>query len=337
MRRRDFLASSMTAAVAGAVGATFGVSKRAEAAPLQTQTALTVLRRAKELEAAGNVDRLKTMYHPQMLRVDPSAVSPMVGRDSVADKLRVAVAQRQLAYFHYRQPQVVPAGNAAIVVSNYEAGYTEAGKTVEDSGKSANIVLLTPGAERVAVEVLVPNIYAGSYGARGMALARPRFGRFPARALGQPPFSTPTTAGGGQNDVLFSLVRRINAAWVAGTPETILRMANPTGVFLIGDYSPYYLSGTQEIREHFADFYKDGRVNRLQELNPTVRIFGSAAAVAFDFDLDYVVGGQQRQSPGRAVYGFIKAAQGQRWGMAYCTASHLVDSNIGDPYPLPSD
>lgn len=339
MRRRAFITSSISAAVGGTVAATVrGVGTAEAAQPQEPGVALATLRTAKHLEITGDFDRLRTVYHPEALRVGPSLIRPLVGRETIVDNARRTTTERQLAYFYYRQPQVVAIGNAALVVSNYEAGYTEGGRTVEDSGKSVNVVLLRPAPPRTALEVLVPNIYAGSYGARGMALARPRFGRFPARALGQPPFTPLTTAGGGENDILFNLVRRINAAWVAGNADDILRLSNRSGVFLIGDYSPYYITGISDVREHFADFYKDGRVNQLQELNPTVRIWGSAAAVAFDFDLDYVVGGQQRRSPGRAVYTFARGgAPGVRWAMAACAASHLVDASVGDPYPLPGE
>jgi hypothetical protein len=259
-----------------------------------------------------------------------------VGRATIVENVRTSSANRRLDYFYYRQPQVVVSGRAALVVANYEAGYNIAGRTVEDSGKSASVVLLGPNPPLIAQEVVVPNIYAGSYGALGTALARPRFGKFPLRALGQPPVTAATGAGGGENDVLFGLVRRIDAAWVAGNADEILRLSNRRGVFLIGDYSPYYITGTEAIREHFADFYRTGRVNNLQELNPTVRIWGNMAAVAFDFDLDYTVNNQQRRNPGRAVYTFIRGgAPNIRWAMAACSATHLVQGDIGDPYPVP--
>jgi hypothetical protein len=208
---------------------------------------------------------------------------------------------------------------------------------VEDSGKSTSVVLLGPNPPLIAMEVDVPNIYAGSYGARGTALARPRFGIFPLRALGQPPITAATTAGGGENDVLFNLVKRINRAWVAGNAAEIMRTANRSGVFLVGDYSPFYLSGTEQIREHFDDFYQTSRVHSIQELSPTVKIWGDVAAVAFTFDLDYEINNQRRRAPGRAVYTFVRrGAAGLPWGMAACSATHLVTRDIGDPYPLPT-
>jgi ketosteroid isomerase-like protein len=337
MRRRVFITSSITGVLAGTTASTMRGAAPAEAVqPGTPERALRTLRSAKQLEVAANVERLRSMYHSDALVVEPGSIRPVIGRAMIADNARRIVDERKLLYFYYRQPQVLAMGRTALVVSNYEAGYTTGGRTVEDSGKITNVVLLGPATPLVAVEVVVPNIYQGSYGALGTALTRPRFGRFPLRALGEP-LSAATTAGGGENDVLFNLVKRINAAWVDGNPTALLRMANTSGVFLVGDYSPFYVSGVDDVRDHFADFYKDGRVNSLREVNPTVRIFGDAAAVAFDFDLDYVVGGQQRRSPGRAVYVFNRrGAPGMPWAMASCSASHLVLANIGDPYPLPA-
>ena len=107
-------------------------------------------------------------------------------------------------------------------------------------------------------------------------------------------------------------------------------------MFLIGDYSPYYITGTDEVREHFADFYKTSRVNAIRELQPTVKIWGDTAAVAFTFDLDYTINNVNRRAPGRAVYTFARRGAARLpWGMAACAASHLVQGDIGDPYPLP--
>ncbi|HYR07240.1 MAG TPA: hypothetical protein VEQ60_05715, partial [Longimicrobium sp.] len=112
------------------------------------------------------------------------------------------------------------------------------------------------------------------------------------------------------------------------------------------------------LREHFADFYATGRVTSIQELNPVVRIWGSMAAVAFDFDLDYTINNQQRRAPGRGVYTFVRSGQSTRgdgaafggaradaqfaaftaatqpaqYEMAVCTASHIVGAELGDPY-----
>lgn len=365
MQRRTFLRSS----VAGVLTGSLATQLEAAAAPLQPATdeqaerALGALRAAKRVEARGAFAELRSTYHSDAVLMEPSLAKPAVGRAAIADGLRALAPERTLLYFYYRQPQVVQAGNAALVVSNYEAGYRVGDKVVEDSGKTSNVVLLGPEPPLIAQEVVVPNIYAGSYGSLGTALARPRYARFPLRALGQPPFQAPDSAGGGESDVLFSLVRRINGAWVDGRPEEILRVSNPTGAFLIGDYSAFYITGTEAFREHFDDFYSTGRVMSIHEVNPVVRIWGPMAAVAFDFDLDYAINNQQRRAPGRAVYTFVRSGQaagaavrplGRRpagaeradirlntttvsepWSMGACAASHLVGPTIGDPYVIP--
>jgi hypothetical protein len=328
MDRRTFLGTCITGVATAAVAeAQPPVDARAKA--------LAALRSARQQEIAGNADRVRLAFHSDALRVEPDVLAPSIGRAAIGESLRATGRERKPVYFYYRQPQVRMFGSMALVVSNYEAGYDEAGKTVEDTGKVVNLVLTAPTPPVIALDVIVPNLYAGSYGALGAALAPPHFGLYPVRALG-PATQPPTSAGGGENDILFRQVQEIDRAWVTGNANDLLRRADRGGVFLIGDYSPYYITGSDDIRQHFQDFYKTSRVNALRELNPTVKIWGTVAAVSFNFDLDYVLGGAQRRSPGRAVYVFNqRGAVGVPWAMAACAASHLVTRNIGDPYPLP--
>jgi ketosteroid isomerase-like protein len=261
-------------------------------------------------------------------------LKPSIGRAAIKETISKKARDRKLVYFYYRQPQVVVFGSSALVVSNFESAYDAGdGKPVEYTGKSASVVLIGPKEPLIAQEVLVPNIQAGGYGPMGRALAPTQYGIYPLRALGPDPVRA-SSAGGGEYDVIYSKVRQIHDAWVAGDTTTILKHANKSGVFLIGDYSPFYVSGIEDVKQHFADFYKTSSVKFVRELDVTVRIWGDAAAVAFGFDLDYTINGVNRRSPGRGVYTFARA--GATWNMASCTASHLVDRRVGDPYPVTS-
>lgn len=330
--RRAFI--NTCALTAGAVAtARFGSAAQTGVSDAASR-ALGALNAAKLLEAKGDYRALQTAYHSDAILVEPGSVQPNIGRASIAENIRKGSEKRRLLYFYYRQPQVVVIGNAALVVSNYEAGYDSGGKTTEDTGKTTSVVLLGPDQPLITQDVQVPNIYAGGYGPLGTALSAPRFGLFPIRVLGPDP-APAKSAGGGENDVLFNTVRRINESWVTGKAEDLLKFANRTGVFLVGDYSPFYISGVEDVRQHFADFYRTSKVTFVRELAPTVRIWGDAAAVAFNFDLDYTINGKARRSPGRAVYTFARSGTTDvQWAMAACAASHLVLRDIGDPYPL---
>jgi len=336
MRRRAFIRTCSLATVGA------GVAHRT-VATAQTRLsdagarAITALNMAKQLEIKGDFKSIQTAYHSDAILVEPGSLQPNIGRASIAQNLQKGAGKRRLLYFYYRQPQVVELGNAALVVSNYEAGYESGGKTTEDSGKTTNVVVLGSDQPVITQDVQVPNIYAGGYGPLGTALSAPKFGLFPIRVLGREP-TTAKSAGGGENDVLFNQVRQINESWVTGRAEDLLKYANRSGVFLVGDYSPFYLSGIEDVRQHFADFYRTSKVTFVREVAPTVRIWGDMAAVAFNFDLDYTINGKPRRSPGRAVYTFAKGgSEVGQWAMAACAASHLVLRDIGDPYPLNLD
>jgi Domain of unknown function (DUF4440) len=330
MRRRNFIASCAS----GMIAAT--VLRGQTRSPDASTKAMSALIAAKQTEASGNFGQLQKAFHSDALRVEPSALNPIIGRAAIAESLQKNVQERKLLYFYYRQPQVLAVGSSAIVISNYEAGYESDGKTVEETGKSSNVVLVGSNPPTIALEVLVPNLSAGAYGALGTALSAPHFGIFPVRALNLEAAKDTKAAGGGEKDLLYSEVQRINNAWVSGNANELLKYANKSGVFLIGDYSPFFITGTDEIKQHFADFYKTSKVNSIRSLDPNVRIWGDTAAVYFSFDLDYNLGGKDRRSPGRAVYTFTRrgaAITSAPWAMAACSASHLVLRNIGDPYP----
>jgi ketosteroid isomerase-like protein len=359
MHRRAFIGSCVSGTVAAAVATTVPGAARPKSQDARPEEALLALKEAKQLEIKGDFDQLGKAYHSDSLLVEPGMLQPSVGRAAIRKTLSSHARDRKLLYFYYRQPQVVVFGNSALVVSNFEAAYdTGDGKPSEFTGKSASVVLLGPKPPLIAQEVMVPNIYAGGYGPLGRALAPTRFGIYPLRALGPEPVAA-TNAGGGENDVLFAKVRQIHQAWVAGNTSAILEYSNKSGVFLIGDYSPFYVSGIDDVKQHFADFYKSSSVTFVRETDVTVRIWGDTAAVAFTFDLDYTINGIRRRSPGRGVYTFARggalpsrqpiaavggassfaragATAASTWVMASCSATHLVDRSIGDPYPVPA-
>ena len=331
MRRRSFVTTCVSSYAATM---TF-----AQAQPLsldRATRAVAALKSARKVEVSGDIDRLSRSYHSDALVVEPSSLTPHIGRAAIVANVRSNTRQRKLLYLYYRQPHVIVVGNTALVISNYESGYESGGRIVEETGKSSNVVLLGPNPPLIALEVLVPNYYGGpSYGPLGTALI-PHYGLFPLRALGPVSNTGATSAGGGENDVLFAQVRQINEAWVSGKADDLLKRSNRSGVFLIGDYSPFYVTGSEDLKEHFDDFYKTSKVNALRALEPTVRIWGDVAAVAFNFDLDYTINGRTRRSPGRGVYTFARrGAPNIPWAMAACAASHLVLRDIGDPYPTP--
>jgi hypothetical protein len=328
MHRRTFISSCVSGTVAAAVA-------HAQPRPTSSGTkAVAALAATKQLEASGDIDKLTSAYHSDALMVEPGSLEPNVGRAAIVDNIRKGARLRKLLYFYYRQPETLLIGNAAIVVSNYEAGYDSGGQTVEDSGKTSNVVMVGLNPPLITLEVVVPNVYAGSYGPLGRALTRPHFGLYPLRALGPAPVSQAKTAGGGENDVLFTQVTQINDAWVSGNANDLLRRADKSDVFLLGDYSPFYIAGIADVKQHFADFYRTSKVKFVHAVSPIVKIWGDTAAVAFNFDLDYTVNGTNRRSPGRGVYTFTRRRGS--WVMAACAASHLVVREIGDPYPIPA-
>lgn len=336
MRRRDFMVSCASGvAAASVVGFMPGVATRSFAETGEGDKAVSALNAAKQLEANGNFGELSKAFHSDAMIVNPNSLQPNLGRAAIVDSMRSNASEQKLLYFYYRQPKVFRAGSAAVVVSNYEAGYSVNGSTVEDSGKTSSVILMGSDPPLIALDVIVPNLYAGSYGSLGTALSPPHFGLYPLRSLGQEAAAEVISAGGGENDVLYSQVRKINSTWVSGDANQLLKLANASGIVLIGDYSAFYVTGSDAIKQHFADFYKTSKVNFVRSVDPTVRIWGDAAVVYFNFDLSYVVNGKNLRSPGRGAYTLTKGTGGASpWLASVCAASHIVARSIGDPYPI---
>jgi hypothetical protein len=329
MHRRDFVALSASGLVAAAVPVRVAAKAGSDTG---AESAISALKALKQLEISGDSNGLQKAFLSDALRVDPSSIEPLVGRAAIIDSMKKSAAERKLLYFHFRQPEADSLGSSVVVVSNYEAGYDVGGQTIEETGKSSHVVIVHSGAPLIALEVLVPNLAAGGYGPLGTSMTGRHLGVFPSRALG-PASGEAKGAGGGENDVLYGEVQKINKAWVSGNPADILKFANKS-VFLIGDYSPFYVAGIDAVKEHFDEFYKTSKVNSLQSQDPVVRIWAGAAAVYFNFALNYNLGGKDRSSPGRAVYTFAQggtSAGASR--LKACAASHVVLRNIGDPYP----
>jgi hypothetical protein len=330
MRRRNFIAGCASGIVAATV---LRAENRISGEHAQHVAALIA---CKEHEVSGNVDQFVHDFHTDCLRVEPGTLRPITGRQALADAQTKSSSERKLVYFYYRQPQVVVAGNYGLVICNYEAGYDAGGQIIEESGKASHILLSGGRTPTIALQMEVPNIYHGSYGALGTAITSPHLGIFPVRGLGPQPNADAQGAGGGEKDALYTEVQRINNAWLAGRTNDVLRNASKSGVFLIGDYSPFYITGTNEVKHHFDDFYKTSRVNAIQSQDPTVRVWGDSAAVYFNFNLDYNLGGKPRKAPGRGVYTFTRntgAKPGAPKALTVCAASHLVNKEVGDPYP----
>jgi hypothetical protein len=341
MRRRSFIVSCAAGAVAASVARAQSSGQSGDAKA--DDRAIVALAGAKRALVSGDFKLLQAAYHSDAMMVEPSSLAPYLGRAEIINSLKKSAQTRKPLYFYYRQPQVVRFGNSAIVASNYEAGYSIDGKTVETSGKTSNVVILGSDPPLIALEMIVPNLHAGSYGALGTALAGSQLGIFPYRALGPNAITGASGAGGGENDVLFKDVLTVNNAWVAGDAADLLKHASPAGLFLMGDYSPYFITGSDDIKQHFADFYKTSKVNKIEAVEPAVRIWNSVAAVEFAFNLDYDLAGKNRRSPGRAVYTYAKgpaaelgaapAIASRSWKLAACATTHLVAGDIGDPYP----
>jgi hypothetical protein len=96
-----------------------------------------------------------------------------------------------------------------------------------------------------------------------------------------------------------------------------------------GDYGPVYIWGVDQARNHFADFFRTGKMRQIRAFNPIIRDFGGARMVYFQFEETLEVEHQLKRSPGQATYLFSANSK-----LMACTETANVLADIGDPYPV---
>lgn len=308
------------------------------------EKAAQVVGALKEAEVKAHIPTLATVYHKEAVLVEPTVLQPaIVGKDAIIEARRRALEQkRKPLYFYLRQAKVLVTGTgrSALMVSNYEQGEDVAGKLVETNGKAMFTVLQLNDVGLVSGQVLVPNLSAGTYGPLGTAISAKPFGIYPVRAIGQVA-TQGQLAGSALEKQLIANTEQINSDWVEGNIDKLLGNYNMEGAFSVGDFGPFYLSGIEEVRKHFEDFYATAKVTYVKAVNPVVRVYDDIATVAFQFDSELVVHGKKIRSPGKGVYVFsnqIAAATTAPtttpdWRMAGCVETSIVAREIGDPYP----
>lgn len=345
IRRRAFLTSTIPGALIlfGAGGKTArAVASYIGAASADPATregmAIRAVESLKAAETNGNFSGMRAIYHPEAMLFEPNTLHVTVGSTAVVGSQQKTAEKRKQLYFYTRQPKVLVSGKSALMVSNFEQGEEVGGKTIETNGKA--LFILSQGQEPtlVSAQIVVPNFNAGSYGPLGTSQASNQFGVYPSKAIAIPVDKKTPTPAEPLHRTLIANLERINAGWAEGNIDKLLTNYNKDGAFSLGDFGPFYLSGLEEVRKHFEDFYSTSKVLYIKAHNPVVRVYDDIAAVAFQFDSELVVSGKKIRSPGKGVYVFTNTTSNPQstvsadWVMAGCVETGFVSREIGDPY-----
>lgn len=344
IRRRAFLTSTIPGALIllGSGGKTAkalaSCVEMASASPAKREAmAIRTVESLKAAETRRKFSGMQTMYHPEAMLFEPNTLHVTVGNTAIIEtQQRIAEKRRQL-YFYTRQPKVLVSGKSALMVANFEQGEEVGGQIIETNGKALYVLSQGQEPQLVSAQIVVPNLNAGSYGPLGTAQSSNPFGVFPSKALPAPGENPPLPADP-LHRTLIGNMERINAGWAEGNIDKLLTNYNTQGAFSLGDFGPFYLSGHDEVRKHFEDFYATSKVNYIKAFNPVVRVYEDIAAVAFQFDSELVVSGKTIRSPGKGVYVFTNTTSNptstdpNHWRMAGCVETSFVAREIGDAY-----
>jgi len=277
----------------------------------------------------GDLGEIQTYLDDHVIMVGPTTLTPVSSKQAAVTAIRDELSREKRVYFHLRQARsaVIDAETHA-VVANYEEGIERQGKLTETNGKVLFVLVGASPKYRIAAQVVVPNVNAGTYGPMGTAITSRPWGRFPARAVPQPSERDEADLKEPWQRELFELTKKVNATFPKDSVDAMLSFADDKVSIWAGDYGPVYIWGVDEARNHFADFFKTGKMRQIRAFNPVIRNFGGAQFVYFQFEETLEVEGQLKRMPGQATY-LYRAGAGK---LMACTETANVRAEIGDPY-----
>jgi ketosteroid isomerase-like protein len=120
-----------------------------------------------------------------------------------------------------------------------------------------------------------------------------------------------------QQEEVWAFVQALNKLWTAdGTPERLVDYFAPEMV-AICPTERFRLEGQRACVAGWTDFVRAAKTLRFVEKNPWILLLaqGQAAAVAYDFEIDYEMGGRLVEMSGRDLM-TLEKRDGRWWLVA---------------------
>lgn len=286
----------------------------------------------------GDQDTLQRVYHSEVMLLTPTALGPVVGEAAVVAHHAETRELREPVYFYLRQPAFIGRNDYALVLANYEMGERVAGKLVETNGKIVYAAIGTGESIRVVAHALSVNLNSGSYGPMGTALTAQSdaLGVFPERLVYSPEEAPTVRLETPGDQLILTVMDRVHDAFSASDLERLMSLGTSEVPFAAGDFSPFYLLGSEAVGRHFVDFFAVASIPRIDVVRPVVRRFGSLGLLGFEYYSEVSMGEELIRSSGHAVYFFDEATDpdtGQTTtDVSGCVEGAFVVREIGDPY-----
>jgi len=109
---------------------------------------------------------------------------------------------------------------------------------------------------------------------------------------------------------IWATVRALNAAWTRGNPDALERYFHAR-MIAVTPVDRLRLDGQAACVAGWKGFVAAARVYDWQEIDPAIRVYGEAAVVSYDYDIDYEMSGRRSRDRGRDLMFLVRADD--RW------------------------
>lgn len=117
-------------------------------------------------------------------------------------------------------------------------------------------------------------------------------------------FTDPT-----QRDI-WATVRALNRAWTEGDPDT-LDCYFHEGMIAVTPVDRQRRDGRDACLAGWKGYADAARIHRWREIDPVIRVYGDAAVVSYDYEIDAEIAGRRSTERGRDLMFLVRADD--RW------------------------
>ncbi|MFB3786387.1 MAG: DUF4440 domain-containing protein [bacterium] len=109
---------------------------------------------------------------------------------------------------------------------------------------------------------------------------------------------------------IWTTLRAMNDAWIRGNPDDLVHYFHRGMIAIIPGERNRLESGAACVAGWKA-FAEAAQIHHWEEKNPVIRVYGSAAVVAYEYAMSFDMGGRTIDSQGRDMFFFVK--EDGRW------------------------
>lgn len=113
---------------------------------------------------------------------------------------------------------------------------------------------------------------------------------------------------------IWATLRALNDAWTQGHADDLVDYFHPRMV-AVTPVDRHRVEGGAACVAGWKGFADRARIQRWQEIDPLINVYGDCAVVAYDFEMAFEIDGQTVELGGRDLFFFVRE-DGKWWAVA---------------------